>query len=173
MSQTAELHDLRKARKRQPIPIPASACRIISDLGGDVPSTVDRVRFRLTTLRKGVQIFLSVPGFGWNLSYTEDVWPKSFKDARKWVAAYAARYGQTFEEVERPRTPRPSRADAAVLKAGGCMEAWLRSDVPALFGEAAVRCQHAGGFCMSDGYCNMGGCDMVMEPVPPDEAAAS
>ena len=164
MGATAEIHDLRRARKRQPVPIPADACKIISYLGGDVPATVTNVRFRLTTLRKGVEIMLSVPGFSWNLSHTENYWPASFKEARRWIAAYAARYGQTFEEVVRPRSPVGSRADRALLKAGGCKEEWLRSDVPALFGEAAVRCQHAGAYCMSDGFCRLGGCDMVMEP---------
>ncbi len=112
---------------------------------------------------------LSVPGFTWNLSYTENIWPQSFKEARAWYGAYAARYGQTFEEIVTPRPPSGSREDRALLKAGGCKEEWLRSDVPALFGEAAVRCQHAGGFCVSDGYCNMGGCDMIMDPPPTEE----
>lgn len=169
MAATAELHDLRLARKRQPIPIPASACRVISDLGGDIPTTFVNVRIRLTTRRKGVEVFLSVPGFSWNLSHTENYWPRDFKEARKWAAAYAARYGQTFKEIVKPQTPRASRADAALLKAGGCKEAWLASDVPSLFGEAALRCGHAGGFCMADGYCHLGGCDMIMEPLPDSE----
>jgi hypothetical protein len=164
-ARTADLHDLRLARKRRPIPIPASACRIISDLGGDQPETVVNVRMRLRTVREGTEINLHVPGFSWNLSHSEKVWPKSFKEARKWAAAYAARYGQTFEEIVKERWPVGSREDRALLKAGGCKEAWLKSDAPALFAEAAVRCHHAGAFCMSDGYCHLGDCDMIMDPV--------
>lgn len=156
------------ARKRRPIPIPDSACRIIGMLAGEdaVPGTLFNVKFRLTRRRKGVEVFLSVPGFSWNLSHTEGHWPASFADARKWVAAYAARYGQVFEEVVTERQKRPTGEDRKLLKAGGCKEAWLSSDVPALFAEAAVRCQHAGAYCMQDGYCHIGGCDMEYEPSP-------
>lgn len=170
MVKTADLHDLRLARKRQPIPIPASATRIISCLGGDVPTPFYDVKMSLRTCAKGTDIWLSIPGFSWSLSQSENVWPKSFKEARKWAAAYAARYGQTFEEVIKERAPVGSRADRALLKAGGCKEAWLRSDVPALFGEAAIRCQHAGAFCFGDGYCHLGGCDMTMDPLPSQDA---
>ena len=37
-------------------------------------------------------------------------------------------------------------------------EAWLRSEDPEKFAEAAILCQHAGGFCIQDGYCHYAGC---------------
>lgn len=163
---TAELHDLRLARKRKPVPIPATATRIIGAMGGSIGSTEYGITFRLRTLRRGVEMWMSIPGFSWSLSESEGVWPASFKEARKWLQAYAARFGQTFEETFPDRYPRPSGADRLLMKAGGCREAWLRSDVPALFGEAAVRCHHAGGYCMADGYCHFGDCDMEMDPQP-------
>ena len=36
-------------------------------------------------------------------------------------------------------------------------EAWFKSDNHERFASAAVKCQHAGGFCMSDGYCHFDG----------------
>lgn len=171
----ADIHDLRLARKRTPIPIPDGATKIVNALGGDIPSTLVNVKMRLRRLRKGTEIMLSAQGFSWNLSYFEGNWPSSFKEARKWAQAYAARYGQTFEEIVPERPPIGSKADRKLLKTGGCREEWLRSDVPALFAEAAVRCQHAGAFCMSDGYCHFGDCDMLMEPIAeaPDEEQSS
>lgn len=166
----SELHDLRLARRRQPIPIPASATKIIGLMAGDdaIPGTMIDVRFRLKRLKKGVEVFLSVPGFSWNLSYTENRWPASFAEAREWVSAYAARYGQIFEEAVKDRAKVPTGNDRKLLKAGGCRESWLASDVPALFGEAAVRCHHAGAYCMQDGYCHLGDCDMEYD-LPPTE----
>lgn len=165
----AEMHDIRLARRRQPIPIPASATKIIGMLGGDsaVPGTMVNVKFRLRRIKAGVEVFLSVPGFSWNLSHMEGRWLASFAEARAWVAAYAARYGQTFDEVVRERQKAATGDDRKFLKAGGCREAWLASDVPELWAEAQVRCQHAGAFCGQDGYCHLGGCDMEMNP---DEA---
>lgn len=37
------------------------------------------------------------------------------------------------------------------------VEQWLKSDDDEKFAEAAIRCQHAGGFCLSDGYCHYDG----------------
>lgn len=37
------------------------------------------------------------------------------------------------------------------------VEAWLKSDDPERFAEAAIKCEHAGGFCMEDGYCHLDG----------------
>jgi hypothetical protein len=36
-------------------------------------------------------------------------------------------------------------------------ESWLRSDDSDKFAEAAVKCQHAGGFCLDDGFCHFEG----------------
>lgn len=172
----ADLHDLRLARKRSPIPIPESACRIIGDFGMEEPNTHNNVSMSLRRLKRGVEIMLSVKvgrgAFSWNLSCMEDVYPQNFAAAREWAAAYAARYGQTLHEIIKPREPRPTGDDRKLFKSGGCREAWLRSDVPALWAEAALRCQHAGAFCMSDGYCHFGNCSMEMDPAEPDADSA-
>lgn len=37
------------------------------------------------------------------------------------------------------------------------VEKWLQSDDADKFAEAAIRCHHLGGFCISDGYCHRDG----------------
>jgi hypothetical protein len=37
------------------------------------------------------------------------------------------------------------------------VEAWLKSDDPEKFAEAAVKCEHTGAFCMEDGFCHFEG----------------
>src|SRR6185369_15647322 len=136
--ETAELHELRRARKRVPFPIPESACRVIGAFGMNDPMTIGRVTFRLKTTKKGTEIWFNAPTgpamlFNWNVSAMLDIWPPSFKQARQWVAAYAAGYGQTVEEIRKDQIKRPAGGDRKLLKAGGCREAWLTSDVPQLF----------------------------------------
>jgi len=49
-----------------------------------------------------------VDGKNWNASALHDHWPPSFVEARKWVAAFAARYGQAIIEKKREkRRPKP------------------------------------------------------------------
>ena len=170
----ADVLDLRRARKRVPLPIPADATRIIGDLGGKIqrhaPATFSlRRRF----VRGGVEVRLHIPGFTWSLSGMVDHYPASFDDARQWVAAYGARHGQiiTEEPSSRPREVRPAGEDAKLLRAGGCREAWLRSDTPKLWAEATARCKHPGQFCGTDGFCHYGNCDMEMDPLPPEQDA--
>ena len=150
-------------RKKRPIPLPADACRVISDLGGSVPDAWN-VRYSLRRCKDGTRVTLSIPGFVWNLSSYENHYPPSFAEARLWVAQYLGRYGQEAIEAEpnRPRAKRPSGTDRKVLETGGCLESWLMSDTPRLFGEAMVRCKHAGGYCGEDGFCHYENCDMTM-----------
>lgn len=169
MQDGAELHELRRARKRRPLPIPASACEIISAFALREPNTLMGVQFSLRRRKEGTEVTLSASvgqfrAFNWNLSHMLDHYPPSFAAARKWVAAYAAGYGQVVEEAppSRPRMKRPVGNDRKLLKAGGCRESWLASDVPELWAEAVVRCQHAGGYCGQDGFCHFGDCAMEM-----------
>lgn len=172
----AELHELRKLRKRSPLPIPADACRILACF--DLPlRQIDRPRFRLRRCKEGTEIMFTITtgprtAFSWNVSYMQGVYPPSFSEARKWVHAYAAGFGQTIDEERKERMKAPVGEDRKLLRAGGCKESWLRSDVPTLFAEAAVRCKHAGAFCMSDGYCHFGTCNMQMDPEPPPHSDA-
>lgn len=173
----AEIHDLRRARRRKRIPLPASALSVSGALGLPLPETF--THFRLRRRKRGTEVWIIGPAyapsstgkmlsmpFSLNLSAMLDVWPASFPEARKWVAAYAAGHGQVLEEECKDRGPRPAPEDRRVLRAGGCREAWLSSDVPELWAEAMVRCKHAGGYCGQDGFCHYGSCDMEMLPAP-------
>lgn len=161
------------ARLRQPfrpLPIPESACRIIGVLrGGREPVAVGAVTFSLRRRKCGTEVLFCMPTDGgaltWSASLLLDKWPASFAEARQWVSAYLAQHGQEAVETFRhkKRAPRAKGADAKLLRAGGCSERWLSSDVPALWAEAMLRCQHAAGHCGSDGYCHYGDCDMLMD----------
>ena len=154
--------------KRRPFPIPASACEII---GGRVGSTEYGVRFTLKNRRTGTEVWLHTGRFSWNLSAMIDAWPKGFSAARVFVHGYAAQHGQVVTEAppRRPRSPRAVGTDAALLRAGGCREAWLRCDIPSLWAEAMVRCQSPAAECGSKGRCAYGDCNMEMDPVEPEE----
>ena len=172
----AEIHELRRLRAGKPFPIPASACRVIGSLGLRA-ADLYRVSFKLKRCKRGVEIWFSAPTgpntlFQWNASQLNDVWPLSFTEARRWVHAYAAGLGQIVEEVKPPpRLKMPTGEDRKLFKAGGCKEAWLRSDVPHLWAEAVIRCQHAGSFCGQDGFCHLEVCDMEMDPRTPVDTA--
>jgi len=173
---TAEIHELRKARKPRPIQLPRSAMLVAASLGLSVPATF--THFRLRRRRKGTEVWLTttpamrherdgttvVVPFEMNLSADRDEWPPTFEAARKWVKAYAAGHGLVLEEIvpERQRYPKPSPEDRRLLKEGGCKEEWLGSDVPELWAEAMCRCRHPGGFCGQDGFCHYGDCRMAM-----------
>lgn len=157
--------------KQRPIPVPFDACRIFSVFGVNVGSAEHGVTYSLRHRRKGTQIMLHNGRLSWNLSHMLGRYPASYREARAFLATYAAQHGQTFAE-EPPRHPRAARAtgdDAKLLKAGGCREEWLTSTIPSLFAEAAVRCQSPAHTCQIDGTCRYGTCNMEMMPEEPDE----
>lgn len=171
----SEVYDLKKARKKTRFATSEFVKRIANLFG--LPQSDHYTHFSLRTRRKGVEVWLLAPIVwpdgqqtwrGLNLSATCGIWPSDFTAARQWVRAWADRHGMRLEEKERKRYPRASRRDNAVFLAGGCCEAWLSSDVPKLWAEAVVRCQHAGGYCGQDGFCHYGDCDMEMN-APRDE----
>lgn len=92
-----------------------------------------------------------------------DVWLPNFATARRWVAAYAVRHGQIIAETKKTRIAKAVGIDRKALRSGQCHESWLSSDIPELWAEAMVRCQHPAGFCGSDGYCHYGTCGMVAD----------
>jgi hypothetical protein len=100
--------------------------------------------------------------FSWNVTTQLNLNHRTFAEARRWVHAYAAGYGRKVEEVVKPRKKSPTGNDAKVFRAGGCKEQWLSSDIPDLWAEAMVRCQHPGGHCGQDGFCHYGDCKMEM-----------
>lgn len=133
-------------RKRKPLPIPETACRMF---GFSKPDTWD-ARFSLRRSKRGVIITLIVPGFSWDLSHLEGRYPANFAEARQFVKQYGLRYGQVIEEVAKPKRWR--------LPKGPVDESWLESENPQKFAEAMLVCEHAGGYCGQDGYCHYGDC---------------
>lgn len=163
-----ELHELRRLRKRKALPIPASAMAILGEFGLST-AAIGAATYALMRRCNGVNIMFSVPTgpnqiFSWSANSMLGVEHKTFAEARRWVAAYANGHGQTITEVVKERERQPVGEDRKLLAAGGCKESWLGSDVPKLFAKAAMRCQHEGGYCLSDGYCHYGDCDMSMTP---------
>ncbi len=141
----------------RPLPIPPSACKTLGAFG----LHIDRgaaARFRLRRRKGEAEVWMHLGNFQWSLNITEDVHPKTFAEARKVVAAYAWKHGQAIEEIRAEAPPRGTKADYALAKVGGAKEEWLASDVPALFAEAMMKCEHSGGHCAYDGYCHYGGC---------------
>lgn len=154
-------------RRRRPFPIPESACRILDLAARDFVVSPTTYSLRRHAGQVEVMLVVSVGAhqrFSWNVTAMSGQQLGTFAEARRWVHSYAAGFGQTVTEAEprRPRMKRPSRADAATMKEGVCKEAWLESDVPTLWAEAVVRCQHPAGYCGHDGYCHYGDCAMLM-----------
>lgn len=176
----SDVYELKKARKRKRFVTPEFITRVSSTLGLPLPERF--THYTLRTRRCGVEVGLVAPvrwstgqetGHWINLSYLSDIYPRNFAAARQWVRAWADRHGMQLEEKAKPRYPSASRDDNAVFLAGGCREAWLSSDVPKLWAEAVVRCQHAGAYCGQDGFCHYGDCDMQMEKENPVEESDS
>lgn len=138
-------------RKRQPLPIPETACRFF---GGKLPSTLN-VQFTLRRSKQGVIVMLIAPSrFSWNLSSLEGRYPANFAEARQFVKQYGLRYGQTITEVPKPKQEKERYPEPK----GPAQESWLESDNPKEFAEAMLVCEHAGGHCGQDGFCHYGNC---------------
>ena len=45
----------------------------------------------------------------------------------------------------------------------------LNSTVSDTFAMAAIQCQHAGGYCVQDGYCHFGGSCFVNQDLTPEQ----
>lgn len=96
----AEIKQL-KPRQRQPIPLPADFLTVAETLGLSIPTLADELCFTLTRRKEGTEIGLEQGDLWWSLSYKTGVYPPSFREARAWVSAYAARYGFVAREVPR------------------------------------------------------------------------
>lgn len=167
-----ELHDLGKLRKRKPLPWPVEFGRVWSTLGLQVRHSDDMPWFKLKRRRQGVEVWLTNGLLSVNLSNVTRVWPSTFKEARRWVAAWLAGYGRTATEATKKPRAKVHIVERRLACAGTCREAWLSSEDPTLFAEAMMRCQHPGAFCASDGFCHYGDCNMEMNSKAPEDETA-
>ena len=90
-----------KSPRRQPLPLPKSAIAVMDAFGLSGPTLADQLFFTLTRRKRGTEIILKMGRLSWSLSYMTGVYPKSFADAREWVASYGQRYGHDISEVKR------------------------------------------------------------------------
>lgn len=146
-----------------PFAVPVTACLITGAPLEGLPS------FRLARRKGAVEIWVTVAwgdrAFQWELGRAEGHVFAEFAAARQFVAVWAARYGQTIQEVRtlRKSYPRGSRAHRALMAGGGCLESWLTSDAPELFATAMTRCNSPAQDCQYAGYCRYGDCEMQMD----------
>ncbi len=89
------------AKRRQPLPLPDTFNQVANTLGLPAPTLTDELCYTLRRRKEGTEIGLRQGALWWSLSIKTGVYPPSFRDARKWVAAYAARYGFIAREVPR------------------------------------------------------------------------
>lgn len=137
------------------LPIPKSATRILGQFGLEVPNGYG-ASFSLRRSKNGPRATLHVEGFSWCLRLPENV--KSFSAAREYITAYGLRYGQQISERRKPKSPRGAERDYERLRSGHIQEDWLKSDVPALYAAAMLRCKHPAGYCSEDGFCHYEDC---------------
>jgi hypothetical protein len=87
-------------RPRKPLPKPAAMVEACEIFGIPMPAPWESVGFTLSRSGHGTIIGLCQGGHWWNLSALEgEFYPPSFKAARQWIAAYAARYGTDLREM--------------------------------------------------------------------------
>ena|SRR6202049_59794 len=94
------VQQLRRPRRQMP-PLPDSFMVVAQTLGLPAPQITDDLCYTLRRRKEGTEIGLKMGALWWSLSHKTGVYPPGFKAARKWVAAYAARYGWTAREVPR------------------------------------------------------------------------
>ena len=152
-----------RSMRRKPLPMPAIVTKIYGAGIAAAPSEFSEVTFSLRRSKSGPLIYLHSENQYWCINSVINRQPANYADARLIVAQLAATHGHPpFSELVQERQKRPTRAASALFKKGECKEEWLKSDIPALWAEAMVRCQHPAGYCGQDGYCHYGDCDMQM-----------
>jgi hypothetical protein len=160
----ADVYKLKHKRKR--IAIPSAASYLFGDMGHFTVFTI-MIRRKTKRRERHTEVWLWTDGnFGLNLSAVKGIFPDSEEGARKWLKTFAEGHGLHLTErlKVKKHIPRGNREQYRDLKAGVVKEEWLASDVPALWAEAMVRCQHPGGHCGQDGFCHYGDCNMQMMP---------
>lgn len=98
----AEVYSLNRARRRSEAPafdFPASLKIFAETFGTGLPKTFDR--FYLKRSRRGTVVYIQNGALTIGLSPITGIYPKTFKDARKWVAAVAERQNWSMTEVTR------------------------------------------------------------------------
>lgn len=148
--------------------VPVTACLITGAPLEGLPC------FRLARRRGTVEIWVTVAwgdrAYQWELGRAEGHVFAEYAAARQFVAVWAARYGQSIQEVKtlRKSYPRGSHAHRALMASGGCLESWLTSDAPELFATAMTRCGSPAQDCHHAGRCQYGDCNMQMDISRPE-----
>lgn len=166
MSDVFDIKDRAWKRRSKRVSLPPLMAKAISDFG--IPDPGDFAFFKLKTVREGCEVWLLSSDdkrqcHMINYSIMTKTYPKNFADARQWMKAIGSGLGYDLQEIKRPQYPRAKGEDRKIYKAGGCKESWLDSDVPELWAEACCRCKHLGAYCGQDGFCHLGGCNMIMD----------
>ena len=157
-----------RSLRRKPLPMPAVVTKIYQSGFASAPSSFSEVTFSLRQSKAGPLIYLHADNQQWCINSVISRQPKNYEDARLLVKQLAATHGHPpFAERVKPRQKRPKGEASALFKRGECKEEWLSSDIPALWAEAMVRCQHPAGYCGRDGYCHYGDCNMQMRDATP------
>lgn len=89
------------SRLQQPlraIPIPATAEKALSILGGVEIDTTKGITYKLRRRKEGTEVSFIAGSLVWSVSIMTGHYPKNFAEARKWVAEYAEQRGQTIPE---------------------------------------------------------------------------
>ena len=96
----AEVYDLRRVRRREKSPefeMPESWLIVANMFGFDVNRTFSQ--YCLRRCRRGTEVHIREKRFTMNLSYFTKTYPANFKEARRWIAAVADRYGWQMTEA--------------------------------------------------------------------------
>lgn len=84
---------------RRPFPIPDTMVLISQTFGIPFGPIWEECGYTLTRRKEGTEVGLMHGGHWWNLSYITNTYPPSFRDARKWISAYASQRGQSVHEM--------------------------------------------------------------------------
>lgn len=169
----ADVYRFRQRKKSRSVITPPAITKALSAFGlypGNFTHFTINKRRKTSRRERSVEVWLwTEDKHGLNLSSVKNIHLSTEREARDYIKVFATGSGLHLTELisEEKKCPRPGREDAALLRQGIVKEEWLASDVPTLWAEAMVRCQHPAGFCGQDGFCHYGDCKMEMKPVEP------
>jgi len=133
----AEVYSLAKARRREPAQefrLPPKLILFFETFGLSTPKTFDRFLLKRSRRAGGTVVYILSGPTMIGLSPLTGIYPPSFKEARKWVAAIAERQGWTLRETTiremHPRAYEQKRTgnEPQTMGACGCHLLLDRSD---------------------------------------------